>query len=95
MIIPSKERVILKRIEELNESLIIDPNAPLSCKGRVIAVGRNFQDQYQPDDIVFFGQYNDEVIKIDGEDYVIVWGDDIRYRDGEPRPVEYLKAVRV
>jgi co-chaperonin GroES (HSP10) len=85
MIIPAKDRIVLKRIEEVAESLIIDPNAPLSCKGRVIAVGRDFQDQYQPEDVVFFGKHNNEDIELDGEDFVIVWGDDIRFREGEPR----------
>jgi co-chaperonin GroES (HSP10) len=99
MIIPAKDRIILKRIEDTDPSsdstiVIPDQYQQVSCKGKVVAVGRNFQDQYEPDDIVFFGQYNNEDIKIDGEEYQIVYGDDIRLRVGNQRKPEYLQADR-
>lgn len=86
---PMNDRVLLRRIEEKKDSLIVEPEAfaRKPTKAEVIAVGQGMMIggelrpiDLMPGDIVFYGEYNAEDIEIEGEKLLIVSAFDIRLR---------------
>ena len=86
---PLHDRVVVKRIEEL-ESKVGGLYIPDSAKekpqqGEVIAVGngkRNDAGQLMPLDVkagdrILFGKYSGSDIKLDGEEYIVMREDEV------------------
>lgn len=86
---PLHDRVIIKRLEEEKVSaggiVIPDSAAEKPTRGKVIAVGtgRILEDgnvrpmSLKEGDVVLFGKYAGQEIKIDGEDLVFLKEDDV------------------
>lgn len=86
---PILDRILVKRIEELDESIIQTPDAfrQKSNKGKVVALGDYFAfggalhpltDVLNEGDVVLFSEYGSEQIKIDGEELLLVRIADIK-----------------
>jgi len=80
---PILDRILLKRIEEEDKSIIQTPDAfrQKSNKGEVVALGQFFQfggqlfpmsEVLSVGDIVLFGEFNWQPVKIDEEEYLLV-----------------------
>ena len=86
---PLHDRLIVERIEEgeqqVNGIIIPDSAKEKPQQGKVIAVGNGkVQDdgtRQQPDvkagDVILFGKYSGQEIKLDGEEYIIMREDEI------------------
>jgi chaperonin GroES len=87
---PMNDRVLLRRIVEKSESLIVQPDAFTlkSNKGEVIAVGSGMligqnivPIDLKPGDVVTFGEYNSEEIgKDEDAELLLVSAFDIRLK---------------
>jgi chaperonin GroES len=86
---PILDRVLLRRIEEEDSSVIQTPDVfkQKSNKGEVIALGDFFQlggnifpmqDFLNVGDVVLFGEFNVETFMKDGEEFLLVRIQDIR-----------------
>ncbi len=77
---PLGERVLVERAEDAQttESGIIIPDSAKEkpAQGKVVAVGSEVKD-ISTGDMVVFGKYGGNDIKLDGADYVILECDDI------------------
>ncbi|HEX9503603.1 MAG TPA: co-chaperone GroES [Patescibacteria group bacterium] len=86
-IIPNSSRVLVKQIEteqHKTASGIIMPNTSdreEKTQGKVLAVGEDFKDKYKKDEIVFYGRYAGEKLKIMEKDketeYVLLEDEEI------------------
>jgi chaperonin GroES len=86
---PLRDRVLVKRVEELEQRIggIIIPDSakekPLQAKviavgsGRVNDKGERFPLDVKAGDYVLIGKYTGTEIKLDGEEYVIVREEEI------------------
>src|SRR6188508_2118523 len=86
---PLHDRIIIQRIEEGEQNVggIIIPDSAKEKpqQGRVIAAGtgkvRDDGTRQQPDvtagDLILFGRYSGQEIKLDGEEYLIMREDEI------------------
>ena len=86
---PLHDRIIIQRIEEGEQKVggIIIPDSAKEKpqQGKVIAAGtgkvKDDGTRQQPDvkagDLILFGKYSGQEIKIDGEDYLIMKEDEI------------------
>lgn len=86
---PMNDRVLLRRIVEKTETLIVQPDAyqMKSNKGEVIAVGSGMlvgpnivPIDLKPGDVVTFGEYNSEPVSVEGEELLLVSAHDIRLK---------------
>lgn len=86
---PILDRVLLKRIEETDTSVIQTPDVfkQKSNKGEIVALGDFFQlggNIFHLDDFlkvgqtVMFGEFNAETVTMDGEEFLLVRIQDIR-----------------
>ena len=86
---PLHDRIIVQRIEEGEQKVggIIIPDSAKEKpqQGKVIAAGtgkvKDDGTRQQPDvkagDLILFGKYSGQEIKLDGEDYIIMREDDV------------------
>ena len=86
---PLHDRIIIQRIEEGEQKVggIIIPDSAKEKpqQGKVIAAGtgkvRDDGKRQQPDvkagDLILFGKYSGQEIKIDGEEYIIMREDEV------------------
>ncbi|HET9917945.1 MAG TPA: co-chaperone GroES [Candidatus Binatia bacterium] len=86
---PLQDRVIVKRIEEVEKSkggiIIPDTAKEKPQEGKVVAVGKgkvNDDGKITPldvkvDDRILFGKYSGTEINVDGEEHLIMREDDI------------------
>jgi chaperonin GroES len=86
---PLHDRIIIQRIEEGEQKVggIIIPDSAKEKpqQGKVIAAGigkvKDDGTRHQPDvkagDLILFGKYSGQEIKLDGEDYLIMREDEI------------------
>ena len=87
---PLYDRVLVKRVEEKGEVvkggiIIPDTAKEKPQQGKVIAAGtgkvRDDGTRQRPDvkagDLILFGKYSGQEIKLDGEDYLIMREDDV------------------
>lgn len=86
---PMNDRVLLRRIVEKSENIIVQPDAFTlkSNKGEVIAVGSGMligpnivPIELRPGDVVTFGEYNAEPVGVEGEELLLVSAFDIRLK---------------
>ena len=81
---PLHDRIIIERIDEGEQKvggiIIPDTAKEKPMQGKVIAVGKGRVEKdgkvtpldVKADDIVLFGKYAGQVIKVDGNDYLII-----------------------
>ena len=86
---PLQDRVIVKRIEEVEKSkggiIIPDTAKEKPQEGKVVAVGKgkvNDDGKITPldvkvNDLILFGKYSGTEINVDGEEHLIMREDDI------------------
>jgi chaperonin GroES len=87
---PLHDRVVVKRIEDNNETMVGGLYIPDSAKekpqqGEVVAVGKGKRDDsgkvnaldVQVGDRILFGKYSGSDIKLDGTEYLIMREDEI------------------
>ena len=86
---PLHDRVIVERIEESEQrvgSIIIPDSAkekPQQCKviaagkGKIEKDGRVTPLDVKPGDIILFGKYSGQEVKIDGEEYLMMREEEI------------------
>lgn len=89
MFTPLHDRIVVERIEQTEQAIggIIIPKTAEEkpAEGRVVFTGPGKYDKkwkfkpvtLQPGDLVLFGKYSGEDVKIDGKEYVIMREDDI------------------
>lgn len=86
---PMNDRVLLRRIEEKNEKLIVEPEAfaRKPNKAEVVAVGEGMliggelrPINLKPGDVVLYGEYNAEDIEVEGEKLLLVSAFDVRLK---------------
>jgi chaperonin GroES len=88
--VPMNDRVLLKRLQDvdaLESKFLPEAFQTQSNKGEVVAVGSGMiigshlvPIDLKPGDVVLFGQYNAEVISLDGEDFILVSAFDVRLK---------------
>ena len=88
-LIPTEDRVLIKRLEEQEVTkggiIIPDTAKEKPARGRIIAVGPGKADKngqkipmtVKPGQVVLFGKYSGNDIKVDDEDHLVVREDDI------------------
>ena len=81
---PLRDQVLLRRLEETEQKvggiIIPDTAKEKPMQGKVIAVGKGRVEKdgkvtpldVKADDIVLFGKYAGQEIKVDGNDYLII-----------------------
>jgi chaperonin GroES len=86
---PMNDRVLLRRIEEKNEKLIVEPDAfaQKPNKAEVLAVGEGMliggqlrPINLKPGDVVLYGEYNAEELDLEGEKLLLVSAFDVRLK---------------
>lgn len=86
---PMNDRVLLRRVEQKDDALIVQPDAyqQKQNKGEVVSVGQGMligghliPIPLKPGDMVHFGEYNTEDVELFGEKYLSVSAFDIRGR---------------
>ena len=88
-LIPTEDRVLIKRLEEQEVTkggiIIPDTAKEKPARGRIIAVGPGKIDKnghkipmtVKPGQVVLFGKYSGNDIRVDDEDHLVVREDDI------------------
>jgi chaperonin GroES len=86
---PLQDRVIVKRVQEEEKTkggiIIPDSAKEKPQEGKVIAVGagklkddgKRITPDVKPGDVILFGKYSGQDIKIDGEEYLIMREDEV------------------
>ena len=86
---PLHDRIIVKRLDEGEQKIggIIIPDSAKEKpqQGKILAVGdgkmtedgRRITMDVRPGNVILFGKYSGQDIKIDGEDYLIVKEDEV------------------
>ena len=86
---PLHDRLIVERIEEgeqqVNGIIIPDSAKEKPQQGKILAVGdgkvneegKRIAMDVRPGNVILFGKYSGQDIKIDGEDYLIVKEDEV------------------
>jgi len=104
---PLQDRIVVKRIEEKEKSkggiIIPDVAKEKPDEGRVVAVGKGKFEHGQlvhldvkVNDRVLFGRYAGTEIRIDGEEHLLLTGNDILgVLGGEEEDFEYIGLVGV
>lgn len=73
---PLGDRVVIKRFEDENKTsggiLLTSSATEKSSKGVVIAKGGKCTLDLFVDDVVLFGQYSGNIIKLDGGEFIIM-----------------------
>ena len=96
---PLHDRVVLKRLEEDSKSaggiIIPDTVKEKPMRGEIVAVGPGLRDEsgkitaldVKAGDIVLFGKYSGQEIKLDGEEFLIMREDEVLavIDDGDPK----------
>lgn len=87
MLRPRNDLILIKRIEEREESTLVIPDVAkvTSNRGKVIAVGRGEIidgrlvpiDDIKPGDEVLFTKYSENEVEIDGKSFVLVRSCDV------------------
>jgi chaperonin GroES len=94
---PLHDRIVVRRLEggEENVGGIIIPDSAREKpqRGTVIAVGNGLVKEdgarvaldVKPGDVILFGKYTNQEIKLDGEDYLVMREDEVlAVIDGDP-----------
>ena len=86
---PLQDRIVVKRLEGESKTkggiIIPDTAKEKPIEGRVVAVGNGKIQKdgkarpldVKPGDVVLFGKYSGQEVKLDGEDHVLIREDDV------------------
>ena len=86
---PLHDRIVVRRLEDGEESvggiIIPDTAKEKPQRGTVIAVGSGIVREggarvaldVKPGDVILFGKYTNQEIKLDGEDYLVMREDEV------------------